>query len=218
MATRRSANSQSASSPNSRYGSLSRRQYPLRHSSRTQKHVLLKQDSASHDLHQLNHVASRPVLVPLHPNLRRLPSRLNMAISRERVVDDDRDDGAKVGGKRKRIASVNENTYLYSRNTRTAAGRFKRMRSMADSADTSDDGMITHASGMDVDEEQDYKWPGSDGSDGENGTHSNCMYTAFLPILLMFNTVHPYSRRLLAQRCQFTTVISLAEGRASSVI
>lgn len=97
-----------------------------------------------------------------------------MAILRGRVVDVDLDDGAKVGGKRKRVASVNENTYLYPRNTRTT-GRFKRMRSLVHRADTSDDDMPTYASGMDIDAEHEYNWDGTDDSDGE-GTQSNCRH------------------------------------------
>jgi hypothetical protein len=105
-----------------------------------------------------------------------------MAILRGRAPDEDRDDGVRVGGKRKRVASVNENTYLFSRTTRSSGGRVKRMRSMTNSTETSDDDLSVPASGMDIDAEQEYNWGGSDVSDedNENDTDSNCKYIAFL--------------------------------------
>ena len=88
-----------------------------------------------------------------------------MAILRGRVPVENRDDAVKVGGKRKRVASVNENTYLFSRTTRSSGGRVKRMRSMTNSAETSDDDLSVPTSGMDIDAEQEYNWGGSDVSD-----------------------------------------------------
>ena len=90
-----------------------------------------------------------------------------MAILRGRVPVENRDDAVKVGGKRKRVASVNENTYLFSRTTRSSGGRVKRMRSMTNSAETSDDDLSVPTSGMDIDAEQEYNWGGSDVSDEE---------------------------------------------------
>lgn len=89
---------------------------------------------------------SRPVLVPLHPNLRRLPSRiyLEQKDSEMREIT-----GYQVGSKRKRVTGTNENAHTGGRPTR-GAGTLKRQRIASDTRlnYTSDDGA---SSSMDVD-------------------------------------------------------------------
>ncbi|KAH8117206.1 hypothetical protein DFH11DRAFT_990098 [Phellopilus nigrolimitatus] len=137
------------SNPTPRYGALVRRKYLLRHSP---KQGLPKGNSGSHAVHAVT--ASRPVLVPLHPNLRRLPSRL-MAPLRGRDAIMNASSDSKSGLKRKRIPSVNENAYAPTR--ARAAGRFKRQRSQNDS---SEEDIASSQSTMEVDgaEENPQNW------------------------------------------------------------
>lgn len=161
MAARRSPLRKSPSSPTYRYGSLTRRNYGHRLSPRSRKQVVLK---ASPDSHESNQVASnpatRPVLVPLH-NLRRLPSRI-MALSRGRKASTSEAQDVRVGAKRKRVASTNENAYTTPRPTRSI-GRFKRRRSVKD--DSSEDDFMPSNGAMEIDEsiENETNWM-SDGS------------------------------------------------------
>jgi hypothetical protein len=72
----------------------------------------------------------RPVLVPLHPNLRRLPSRVHLPPN-SKAEDSDcfmRDSGHVIAGsKRKRAVSTNENAHNHGRPTRGLGSR-KRLR------------------------------------------------------------------------------------------
>ncbi|KAF5331125.1 hypothetical protein D9619_005371 [Psilocybe cf. subviscida] len=72
----------------------------------------------------------RPVLVPLHPNLRRLPSRVHLAPD-SKAEDSDcfmRDSGHVIAGsKRKRAVSTNENAHNHGRPTGGLGSR-KRLR------------------------------------------------------------------------------------------
>ncbi|THH10287.1 hypothetical protein EW145_g1443 [Phellinidium pouzarii] len=123
---------------------VARRKYHLRHSP---KRAPLKESNDSHATLVATSPASRPVLVPLHTNLRRLPSR-RMAPLRGRDISTNMSSNVKTGSKRKRVASANENTCLPVRGTRST-GRFKRQRSQNDS---SDDEFGTTQITMEVDE------------------------------------------------------------------
>lgn len=151
MANHRHPPRKPLSNPTPRYGSLARRKYQLRHSPRSRKQVLLKETDISHGF-LVSSPASRPVLVPLHLNLRRLPSRL-MAIARGRDSSTQVSSDVKIGMKRKRVASVNENTFP-SRSSRPTGG-FKRQRSQNSSS--SDDAASSHGE-MEVDDDQHPCW------------------------------------------------------------
>ncbi|EPQ57864.1 hypothetical protein GLOTRDRAFT_114462 [Gloeophyllum trabeum ATCC 11539] len=81
--------------------------------------------------------ASRAVLVPLHTNLRRLPSRL-FAAGKEVMRDASRSLGVTAGSKRKRVGSGIENSNSDDRQYRDGSRR-KRLRSSSSRMDTSDD-------------------------------------------------------------------------------
>ncbi|KAJ6597208.1 hypothetical protein DFH09DRAFT_904243 [Mycena vulgaris] len=121
-------------SPSTRHDTSQHRKYHLRRSPTSRR--LLRIESTP----ELG--PARPVLVPLHTNLRRRPSRPHPS---EKLQD-----GAmppvQLGSKRKRVASSNENAHGGGRPTR-GSGRLKRLRS--DAYDPSDAG---EASGMDVDD------------------------------------------------------------------
>ncbi|KAK7467398.1 hypothetical protein VKT23_004454 [Stygiomarasmius scandens] len=137
-----------------------RSRYPLRRSPPSRKRqVALRVDStapgrAPHASRFSREGDIRPVLVPLHPNLRRLPSRI---LSEKFSADmHDHHMNVPVGSKRKRVASAsNENIQTSSRSTRTA-GRVKRLKtSMPSDSSSDDDG----ASSMDLDEDSSHHWP-----------------------------------------------------------
>lgn len=91
------------------------------------------------------------MLVPLHPNLRRLPSRLVLAQKDEEMRDLSRPNfSVQVGSKRKRVASSNENAHVNGRPSRVNGRRLKRLKSSSSSRMdyTSDEGS---SSSMDVD-------------------------------------------------------------------
>ncbi|KII89063.1 hypothetical protein PLICRDRAFT_40703 [Plicaturopsis crispa FD-325 SS-3] len=88
--------------------------------------------------------SQRQVLVPLHPNLRRLPSRVLLIPKNEPEMRHREFDDAPVGAKRKRVASAsNENEHTHGHPTR-GSGRMKRLRS----ANSSDE----EISAMDIDQ------------------------------------------------------------------
>ncbi|KAJ7137662.1 hypothetical protein C8R44DRAFT_727888 [Mycena epipterygia] len=104
------------------------------------------------------HPPRRPVLVPLHTNLRRRPLRS----SEEEKRQDDPMPPIQLGSKRKRVASSNENAHAGGRPTR-GSGRLKRLRS--DAYGPPDSG---EASGMDIDDTPlSTRWSAS-GSDDES--------------------------------------------------
>lgn len=102
----------------------------------------------------------RPALVPVQPNLRRLPTR---ALQLSRTDEDmrapnDSDSCPRAGSKRKRVASANENVASTSaRNPARGASRIKRLRSESgrrvngdgDSDSESDTMKIDHGSASD---------------------------------------------------------------------
>ena len=164
MAQHRPLNRLSSSSPNYPSGN---RKYTLRRPSSGRRRAfpeLRSKNLISHALSASTISSStetlRPVLVPLHPNLRRLPSRIfstqkgAMRVASQSI-------SVVVGTKRKRIASSNENSHASSRPIR-GPGRLKRIRSASRQEYTSDDG---EASSMDVDAPS--SWAHSGSSDGE---------------------------------------------------
>ncbi|KAF5373913.1 hypothetical protein D9758_000770 [Tetrapyrgos nigripes] len=141
--------------------SLPRRRYPLRRSPSSRKRTValhVDTDSAERALHAsglLREADARPVLMPLHPNLRRLPSR----IFSEKFTAETQDPhmNVQVGSKRKRVASgSNENVQTSSRSMRAASGRTKRPRRSRHSDLTSDE---DETSSMDLDDSSHQHWP-----------------------------------------------------------
>jgi mitogen-activated protein kinase kinase kinase 13 len=152
---------QTSSSSNS---SIARRKYLLRHPHPTSAGA--SKPASSHASVASTSPTDRAVLVPLHLNLRRLPSRLRL-FARDTMCRADTF-AARVGAKRKRVPSGNENAHAGGRPTR-GPGRMKRQRSMRSDV-TTDDEVV---SAMDVDAEE--KWSGSDHSedgDWESGERS----------------------------------------------
>jgi hypothetical protein len=88
----------------------------------------LRRDPTSHRLLRQESTPElglgRPVLVPLHTNLRRRPPRLQAT---EKLQDDPMPP-VQLGSKRKRVVSSNENAHGGGRPTR-GSGRLKRLRS-----------------------------------------------------------------------------------------
>ncbi|KAG7448070.1 uncharacterized protein BT62DRAFT_751852 [Guyanagaster necrorhizus] len=168
MAQRRpspqTVNSSSVSSP-----PLARRKYPLRPSpsSRRRNNNLLLEPSIGHKplRGSTSSTESRPVLVPLQSNLRRLPSRVftNQNGAPEMHIGSQTDPC--VGSKRKRVASSNENAQNNGRRTR-GSGVLKRLRSSSGCRRefTSDE---SDASSMDIDSA--VPWYLSRNSDSESG-------------------------------------------------
>lgn len=128
----------SASSP------LARRKYPLRRSPPHRRLI----PSASIG----PRVATgdpRPVLVPLHPNLRRLPSRLTFQEKIDEMYNPPQH--IQIGSKRKRVFSTNENSNGHGRPTR-GDGRPKRLKTVSGRrTEYSSDSDTSAASGMDID-------------------------------------------------------------------
>ncbi|KAG6820839.1 hypothetical protein H0H93_010666 [Arthromyces matolae] len=111
--TRRSPHQREPTSP-------SARKYPLRRSSPSRRRRLLSEE--------LPHSTDiRRVLVPLHPNLRKLPSRVHLAQSAHTEKSDSHM-ARYAGVKRKRVTSTNTSNENVSHSTRTRA-RSKRLRS-----------------------------------------------------------------------------------------
>ncbi|KAI0689437.1 hypothetical protein BC835DRAFT_1369050 [Cytidiella melzeri] len=96
--------------------------------------------------------SARAVLVPLHCNLRRLPSRL--------YTEEAMRDAVAVGAKRKRIVNGRENTQTNGRSR--SASRVKRRKA---SQDTSDDG---EGSAMEIDSHSRWDLDASDSSEEDD--------------------------------------------------
>ena len=77
----------------------------------------------------------RPVLVPVHFNLRRLPSRVFVEEDRE---EEDMHDAVQAGAKRKRVVSGSENGLVNGRGSR-AGHRVKRRRGLRGSSEEDED-------------------------------------------------------------------------------
>ncbi|KAH9996875.1 hypothetical protein BJV77DRAFT_986748 [Russula vinacea] len=105
---------------------------------------------------------SRPVLAPLQFNLRRLPSRIALTETVVMRVSSG-SDHVKVGAKRKRAVSGNENTHNVSRGSRNGLSAFKRRRPSLQHEESSDEGTGT---AMEIDNH--VRCPDSEGSsDGD---------------------------------------------------
>ncbi|KAK0196827.1 hypothetical protein F5146DRAFT_970913 [Armillaria mellea] len=157
-------NSSSASSP-----PLARKKYPLRPSpsSRRRNNHLHFDPSVGHRplRGSTSSTESRPVLVPLQPNLRRLPSRVFTNQKGDLEMHIGRQTDPCVGSKRKRVAGSNENAQNSGRPTR-GSGVLKRLRSSYERRRefTSDE---SDASSMDIDGAA--PWSISRNSDSESG-------------------------------------------------
>ncbi|TBU35504.1 hypothetical protein BD311DRAFT_734731 [Dichomitus squalens] len=103
-------------------------------------------------------LSPRQVLVPVHFNLRRLPSRI-LSERKHDMRDAANAYDVSIGMKRKRVVSGSENT-SNARGARSTS-RAKRRKALPDSSDEEP------VSGMDVDEEQQEIWDGSDNSDDD---------------------------------------------------
>ncbi|OJA12548.1 hypothetical protein AZE42_08138 [Rhizopogon vesiculosus] len=166
MAQRRTAHRVSVSSSSS---NSPRRQYSLRHTSAAKRalafvnrfqrstansHAAGVSPPSSSD----TTVSSRPILATLQPNLRRLPSRQYFSMkSSTRDVSQNLD--VPVGSKRKRVASINENTHNGGRLAR-GAPKLKKLKVMSSRNSSSDE---EGTSDMDVDIPD--RWAVSDASE-----------------------------------------------------
>lgn len=114
---RRSPSSSLSSPP------AARKKYSLRRpTTRASSHALRPSASPPPDY--------RPVLVPLHPNLRRLPFRHSACKDSDKdLAMRDSDQVVKVGVKRKRVAGTNENALASAPKTRGSSRR-KRLRTV----------------------------------------------------------------------------------------
>ncbi|KAF7363704.1 Protein kinase domain-containing protein [Mycena sanguinolenta] len=139
---------------------LNRRTPPTRHDTHDRKYHL-RRSPTSHRLVRLESTPElgrhRPVLVPLHTNLRRRPARSQD----EEKLQDDPMPPAALGSKRKRVPSANENAHAGGRPTR-GSGRLKRLRS--EPYEMSEAG---EASEMDVDAPASTRWSASPSDDDE---------------------------------------------------
>ena len=175
--------------------SSSRRKYFLRNFA---KRVLFEGSLDSRAVHVANAspLASRPVLAPLHFNLRRLPSRSRlMAPLRTRNATPKESVDVETGSKRKRHGSANENSYVHSRGSR-APGRFKRQRSQNDSGDD----IFFPQNAMDIDQTDDEsKNCSSDLSDPEETLLDDC--GCFVKRLTTLSLTCSLSRRISFTHC-----------------
>ncbi|KAI1783995.1 hypothetical protein LXA43DRAFT_1101882 [Ganoderma leucocontextum] len=110
-------------------------------------------------------LSPRPVLVPLHFNLRRLPSRI-LSERKHDMRNAVNGYDVSIGMKRKRVVSGSENT-SGSRGARSTS-RAKRRKALPDSSDEEP------VSEMDVDAEE--LWDGSDNSEDEEALDSSDNY------------------------------------------
>ncbi|KAI0636513.1 hypothetical protein C8Q77DRAFT_1188904 [Trametes polyzona] len=149
---------------------LSRRKLQARRANHVRRRVLslaepyLQLDDPAHASGTSPPSSSRPVLVPLHFNLRRLPSRI-LSDRKDTMRESGNGYDVSIGMKRKRVVSGSENTAVKGARS---VSRAKRRKAMPDSSDEE------HASGMDVDEHD--GWDRSDNSEGEDGIDSSDSY------------------------------------------
>lgn len=133
--------------------------------------------------------AHRPVLVPLHPNLRRLPSRVHLAQKDEGFKQLMRDSSHVItGSKRKRVESSNENAHTHGMATR-GSGR-KRLRTTVPTTYYRDDSQ-SELSDMEVDTAsvQNSDSGDSDASGDEN--YDSCKLILFLTEDIILKSVKP---------------------------
>jgi hypothetical protein len=150
-----------------------------RHHSSSHRGVL----SLLRSLRDVNHTSSastsssesRPVLAPLQFNLRRLPSRLALSETVVMRVSNG-SDHVKVGAKRKRVVSGNENTRNVSRGSRNSLNAFKRRRPSFQPEESSDEGTGT---AMEIDTHVGCS-DSESSSDGDASDWDSCMYSLCL--------------------------------------
>ena len=177
MAQRRT-NHRTASLPDTAI--LSRRKLQARRASKSRRRLLslaepyLRSDNHSHASGS-SPPSSRPVLVPLHFNLRRLPSRI-FSDDKDEMRDAGNGYDVSIGMKRKRVVSGSENTS--SMRGARSTSRAKRRKAMSDSSEED------HASGMDVDEQG--SWDQSDNSD-DDGALDSCKHSSLTPRLVLYS-------------------------------
>ncbi|KAI8982825.1 hypothetical protein BD414DRAFT_419360 [Trametes punicea] len=168
MAQRRS-NHRTASLPSTAI--VVRRKFHARRATKARRRVLsladpyLQSDHSSHASGSSPPSSSRPVLVPLHFNLRRLPSRI-LSNRKDSMRDAGNGYDLSIGMKRKRVVSGSENSSS-ARGARSTS-RAKRRKAMSDSSDEE------HANGMDIDEQD--NWDHSDNSDDDGALDSSDNY------------------------------------------
>ncbi|KAJ3839334.1 hypothetical protein F5878DRAFT_679064 [Lentinula raphanica] len=135
--------------PNLANSTLARTRYSFRRPTSTRKRaaVIREASLASSDvLHASSALDIRPVLVPLHQNLRKLPSRTQL--THKHIDLHDPSMTIRIGSKRKRVTSGgNENAQHGGRSSR-GLGRRKRLKPSRQSSETSDDDGL---SSMDID-------------------------------------------------------------------
>jgi mitogen-activated protein kinase kinase kinase 13 len=152
---------------------------------------------------------SRPVLAPLQFNLRRLPSRLALAETVVMRVSSG-SDHVKVGAKRKRVASGNENTHSVSRGSRNGLNAFKRRRPSLQHEESSDEGTGTTM-------EVDTRMRCSDSersSDGDASDWDSCTFSLYLLNALLMRL---YSCRLPNQSSAQPRTLTIKERPSSRV-
>ena len=145
-----------------------------RHHSSSHRGVL----SLLRSLRDVSHPSSaesRPVLAPLQFNLRRLPSRLAFSETVVMRVSSG-SDHVKVGAKRKRVVSGNENTRNVSRGSRNSLNAFKRRRPSFQPEESSDEGTGT---AMEIDTHARCS-DSESSSDGDASDWDSCMYSLCL--------------------------------------
>ena len=148
--------------------------------------------------------SSRAVLVPVHFNLRRLPSRI-FSDHKESMRNASHTFDVSIGMKRKRVVSGSENTSGRSARSTSRAKRHKPL------PDTSSEEELTNEMDVDDDETLD----DSELSEDEEAEDSCTCHSLKLP-LASFNV--PRSRGLSHQRGLSQTSPSLSQRRACSAI
>lgn len=135
-------------------------------------------------------ISLRGVLLPLHPNLRRLPSRLALLESATMPAIDT----LQVGSKRKRVVSTNENAHAHGRSLR----KLKRRKGYKEESEDSE---------MDVDDDRDSAWFMTEEDDQQDlGTGTCFLIDATLfsksppPSYTFFNCPYHVHRRPLLPR------------------
>ena len=148
---------------------LARRKLQSRRGINTRRRVFTIANSFPHSSSSHASVASssppesaRAVLVPLHFNLRRLPSRVLLDEHKE-----DMRDAVPTGSKRKRVVSGAENTHTNGRSRSTS--RVKRRRALDESSDEDEE------SAMEVDGNSRWDLHGS-GSSEEDDSPDSCEF------------------------------------------
>ncbi|CAK5277318.1 unnamed protein product [Mycena citricolor] len=137
---------------------MANRRSPITHAFHPRKYHLRRSSSSSRSRRFQSSPEfglGRPVLVPLHTNLKRRTSRRTLS---EKVKDEPMP-ANESGSKRKRVLSINENAHAGGRSTR-GSGRLKRLRLARYHAES--DG---EASGMDVDMNSSARWSSSGSED-----------------------------------------------------